>query len=91
MPIRRTVTASWRSAGCSARTRSHARTATGPLPCQGGSPAAPMSERQFVTIAADPPWQYDNRPSRAAAEDHYRVMPIEELAGLMGRLERDGS
>jgi hypothetical protein len=63
----------------------------GPAPLPDGSPATPMSERKFVTTAADPPWQYDNRASRGAAEDHYPVMSIEELAGLLDRLGRDGS
>ena len=62
----------------------------GPTPPTGRLPAAPMSEREFVTTT-DPPWQYDNRASRGAAEDHYPVMSIEELSGLLGRLGRDGS
>jgi hypothetical protein len=57
----------------------------------GRLPAAPMAEREFLTIVADPPWQYDNRASRGAAEDHYPVMGIEELSSLLGRLSRDGS
>ena len=63
----------------------------GPAPLPAGSPAAPMSEREFTTTTADPPWQYDNRASRGAAENHYPVMSTEELAGLMDRLGRDGS
>lgn len=60
-----------------------------PLP--DGSPAAPMSEREFATHIADPPWQYDNRASRGAAENHYPVMSTEDLAGLRDRLRGDGS
>ena len=63
----------------------------GPAPLPDGSPAAPMSERDFVTTTADPPWQYDNRASRGAAENHYPVMSVEDLSGLLGRLRRDGS
>ena len=64
-------------------------------PMPDGSPAAPLAARlaarEFPTVTADPPWQYDNRASRGAAEDHYPVMGTEELAGLMDRLGRDGS
>lgn len=63
----------------------------GPAVLPDGSPAAPMSERGFVTITADPPWQYDNRASRAAAEGHYPVMSASELNGLPDRLHSDGS
>jgi hypothetical protein len=62
----------------------------GPVPLPGGSPAAPVSEREFVTTTADPPWQQD-RASRGAAEDHYPVMGTEELSGLPDRLHSDGS
>jgi hypothetical protein len=63
----------------------------GPASLPDGSPAAPMSEREFATTTADPPWQYDNRASRGAAENHYPVMSIEDLCGLFDRLARDGS
>ncbi len=36
----------------------------------------------YRTIAADPPWQYDNRATRGAAEDHYPTMSVEELCAL---------
>ncbi len=37
---------------------------------------------RFPTIYCDPPWQYENTASRAAAETHYRTMAIEEIASL---------
>ena len=72
-------------------TRRPARMTPAPPRCRTAPPLAPMSEREFVTTTADPPWQYDNRASRGAAEDHYPVMSIEELEGLMDRLRGDGS
>lgn len=43
-------------------------------------PRAPAGT--FATIVADPPWQYDNKATRGAAEDHYPTMSIEELCAL---------
>lgn len=37
---------------------------------------------RFSTIYCDPPWQYENTASRAAAENHYRTMPLDEIASL---------
>lgn len=34
---------------------------------------------QFPTIYADPPWQYRNRSSRAAAENHYPTLSLEDI------------
>lgn len=39
-------------------------------------------EGTFATIVADPPWQYDNKATRGAAEDHYPTMSIDELCAL---------
>jgi N6-adenosine-specific RNA methylase IME4 len=36
----------------------------------------------FATIVADPPWQYDNKATRGAAEDHYPTMSVEDLCAL---------
>lgn len=36
----------------------------------------------YTTIAIDPPWQYDNTATRAAAADHYPTMSLDELADL---------
>jgi N6-adenosine-specific RNA methylase IME4 len=37
---------------------------------------------RFGTIYADPPWHYANAASRGAAENHYRTMTIDAIAGL---------
>ncbi len=37
---------------------------------------------RFGTVYADPPWQYQNRAARGAAENHYRTMTLDELCGL---------
>jgi len=34
---------------------------------------------RFPTIYADPPWRYRNRSSRAAAENHYPTLSLEEI------------
>lgn len=36
----------------------------------------------FRVITADPPWKYENRATRAAAEDHYPTLSIGELCML---------
>lgn len=36
----------------------------------------------FTTLVIDPPWQYDNRATRGAAEDHYPTMSMDELSAL---------
>jgi len=38
--------------------------------------------RKFRAILADPPWRYDNRATRGAAEDHYSTMTVEQIAAL---------
>ncbi|TXF10513.1 hypothetical protein FR698_14940 [Pelomicrobium methylotrophicum] len=38
--------------------------------------------RTFRCIYADPPWRYENRATRAAAERHYPTMSDEEIARL---------
>lgn len=43
---------------------------------------APLPEGSFRVIVADPPWQYGNKATRGAAEDHYATMTIEELCDL---------
>lgn len=35
--------------------------------------------RQFRTIYADPPWDYQNRASRGAARRHYATMTLDEI------------
>lgn len=34
---------------------------------------------RFSTIYADPPWSYENVASRAAAENHYQTMSVDEI------------
>jgi N6-adenosine-specific RNA methylase IME4 len=36
----------------------------------------------FGTVYADPPWPYQNRAARGAAEDHYRTMSLDDICGL---------
>lgn len=35
---------------------------------------------RFSTIYADPPWKYDNQGTRAATDNHYPTMTIEQIA-----------
>lgn len=37
---------------------------------------------RFPTIYCDPPWRYENRASRGAAENHYCTMTVDEIASL---------
>jgi N6-adenosine-specific RNA methylase IME4 len=58
------------------------------LPAQNGGATieptdpGPLPDGTFRTIVADPPWQYGNKSTRGAAEDHYATMTMEELASL---------
>ena len=45
------------------------------------APPAPI-EGEYLTIVADPPWQYENAASRGAAENHYGTMSIAELCAM---------
>lgn len=36
----------------------------------------------YQLILADPPWSYDNKASRAAADDHYSTMTLKQLLRL---------
>jgi N6-adenosine-specific RNA methylase IME4 len=38
--------------------------------------------QKFGAIYADPPWQYSNQGTRAATNNHYETMTIEEIAAL---------
>ena len=42
----------------------------------------PLPEGAFRTIVADPPWQYGNKATRGAAEDHYSTMTVENICEL---------
>jgi N6-adenosine-specific RNA methylase IME4 len=44
--------------------------------------APPAPSGLVSTIVADPPWRYGNTVTRAAAEDHYPTMSIDELREL---------
>ena len=41
-----------------------------------------LSGEKFGTIYADPPWQYGNQGTRAATDNHYATMNIEELCAM---------
>jgi N6-adenosine-specific RNA methylase IME4 len=36
----------------------------------------------FTTITADPPWQYENRATRAAAQGHYATLAVNQVCEL---------
>lgn len=40
------------------------------------------SKRRFACILADPPWDYANVATRAAAENHYPTIAIDDIASL---------
>jgi N6-adenosine-specific RNA methylase IME4 len=37
---------------------------------------------RYATIYADPPWKYANQSGRAATDDHYGTMTVEEICAL---------
>lgn len=41
-----------------------------------------QEQRRFGTIYADPPWRYGNQGTRAATDNHYPTMSLEELCAL---------
>lgn len=49
---------------------------------RGTRPPLGAVEGIYPTIVIDPPWQYGNTATRAAAEDHYPTMNMDELAAL---------
>lgn len=38
--------------------------------------------QKFRTIYADPPWQYGNQGTRAATDNHYPTMPLDDICAL---------
>ena len=49
-------------------------------------------EQKFGCIYADPPWSYGNQGTRAATDNHYRTMTVEEITALpVGDLAADES
>ncbi len=54
-----------------------------PACCSVGDLAeAARGRTRFATIYADPPWKYGNQSSRAATDDHYGTMTVEEICAL---------
>jgi len=45
-------------------------------------PNSPVTTDTFTTICADPPWQYDNRATRAAAVNHYETLAPNQVANF---------
>lgn len=44
---------------------------------------APLPDRKYPVIYADPPWEYDFSPSNdRSVENHYPTMPIEDILAL---------
>ncbi|MGE0290390.1 MAG: MT-A70 family methyltransferase [Bradyrhizobium sp.] len=44
---------------------------------------APLPDRRYPIIYADPPWQYDFSPSNdRSVENHYPTMPIEDICAM---------
>lgn len=44
----------------------------------------------YQTIYADPPWQYGNQGTRAATDDHYKTMTVEQICALpIGNIAAD--
>src|SRR4030095_11741289 len=41
----------------------------------------PPPEGTYRVLVADPPWQYSNKATRAAAEKHYPTLSIAQLCG----------
>lgn len=38
-----------------------------------------LPDKKYSIIYADPPWGYQNRGTRAAANKHYDVMTVEDI------------
>lgn len=43
--------------------------------------AAALPTGQYVTLVADPPWQYENVATRGAATNHYPTLSLDQLTG----------
>lgn len=50
--------------------------------CTENLQALISSGTPFATIYADPPWKYDNQATRAATDNHYPTMTVDELCEL---------
>lgn len=54
------------------------------------SDLATLTGQQFGTIYADPPWQYSNQQTRAATDDHYKTLTVDQLCDMdIGSLAAD--
>lgn len=40
------------------------------------------SGKRYSTILADPPWAYSNQATRAATDNHYETMPLDDICAL---------
>lgn len=40
------------------------------------------TDKKFACIYADPAWQYGNQATRAATDNHYPTMPLDDICGL---------
>lgn len=49
--------------------------------------AQSLPDKTYNVILADPPWEYRNTGVIAAAEHHYPTMPIEDISGLLSKLD----
>jgi len=45
-------------------------------------PLSELPAEHYGAIYADPPWQYDNKATRAAAGDHYQTMTVDKICEL---------
>ena len=41
-----------------------------------------LSGKKYQTILADPPWSYSNQATRAATDNHYTTMSVDEICDL---------
>ncbi len=46
------------------------------------SDLADLAGRKFGCIYADPPWSYGNQGTRAATDNHYATMAVEDIAAM---------
>ena len=55
-----------------------------PTPAQSVQTLAELADagKRFGTIYADPPWKYGNQGTRAATDNHYPTMTVEEVCAL---------
>jgi N6-adenosine-specific RNA methylase IME4 len=51
-------------------------------PCSVDDLETLVGRETFGTIYVDPPWPYENQATRAATNNHYRTMSLEDIAAL---------